>query len=88
MFLHRAMLAERFALAVAALVFVGSVRLILQRYLPENYTTGGARDMIGAVGGLLTLLSALVLGVLIWTAYGIYSAQNVAIQNSGEDFAT
>ena len=44
--------------------------------------------MIGAVGGLLTLLSALVLGVLIWTAYGIYSAQNVAIQNSGEDFAT
>jgi len=36
--------------------------------------------MIGAVGGLLTLLSALVLGLLIWTAYGVYSSQNTAIQ--------
>ena len=36
--------------------------------------------MIGAVVGLLTLLSALVLGLLIWTAYGVYAGQNVAIQ--------
>ena len=36
--------------------------------------------MVGAVVGLLTLLSALVLGLLIWTAYGVYSGQNVAIQ--------
>ena len=36
--------------------------------------------MIGAVVGLLTLLSALVLGLLIWTAYGVYSGQNIAIQ--------
>jgi hypothetical protein len=45
-------------------VFIGgSVGLILQRYLPERHTTGGPRDMIGAVRGLLTLLSTLVLGV-------------------------
>jgi hypothetical protein len=81
MFLHGSMLAEKFALAVAVVVFIGgSVGLILQRYLPKKYTTGGSRDMIGAVGGLLTLLSALVLGLLIWSAYGVYSGQNVAVQ--------
>ena len=58
----------------------GSVGLILQRVLPETFTTGGPRDMIGAVVGLLTLLSALVLGLLIWTAYGVYAGQNLAVQ--------
>jgi hypothetical protein len=62
---------EIFALAVTAAVFAGgAVGLILQRSLHEKYTSGGPRDMIGAVVGLLTLLSALVLGLLIWTAYG------------------
>ena len=32
--------------------------------------------MIGAVAGLMTFLSALVLGLPIWTAYGVYAAQN------------
>ena len=36
--------------------------------------------MIGAVVGLLTLLSALTMGLLIWTAYGVYAGQNIAIQ--------
>ena len=67
--------------SVAIAVFAGgSVGLILQRVLPEQFTTGGPRDMIGAVVGLLTLLSALVLGLLIWTAYGVYSGQNLAVQ--------
>src|SRR5271157_3638279 len=74
--------AEQFALAVAAAVFVGGVAgLLLQRRLPEEFTTGGPRDMIGAVVGLLTLLSALVLGLLIWTAYGVYSSQKAAVQS-------
>ena len=72
---------EKFALAVGAAVFVGgSLGLILHHALPEKHVTGGAKDMIGAVVGLLTLLSALVLGLLIWTAYGVYAGQNVAIQ--------
>ena len=72
---------EKFAFGVAVAVFAGgAIGLILQRLLPESFTTGGPRDMIGAVVGLLTLLSALVLGLLIWTAYGVYSGQNVAIQ--------
>ena len=63
------MSAEKFALAVAIAVFAGGViGLILQRILHETFTTGGPRDMIGAVVGLLTLLSALTMGLLIWTA--------------------
>ena len=72
---------EKFALCVAIAVFAaGTVGLVLQRVLPEKFTTGGPRDMIGAVVGLLTLLSALVLGLLIWTAYGVYAGQNLAVQ--------
>jgi hypothetical protein len=72
---------ERFAFQVALAVFVGgALGLVLQRVLPERFTTGGPRDMIGAVVGLLTLLSALVLGLLIWTAYGVYAGQNLAVQ--------
>ena len=63
---------ERFACLIALAVFAGgAIGLILQRLLPDEFTTGGPRDMIGAVVGLLTLLSALVLGLLIWTAYGV-----------------
>ena len=73
--------AEKFACAVALAVFAGgAIGLILQRLLPDDFTTGGPRDMIGAVVGLLTLLSALVLGLLIWTAFGVYSGQNLAVQ--------
>jgi hypothetical protein len=72
---------EKFAFGVAVAVFIGgAIGLVLQRLLHERFTTGGPRDMIGAVVGLLTLLSALVLGLLIWTAYGVYSGQNLAVQ--------
>jgi len=72
---------EELAFVIAVMIFAGgSIGLILQRALPEKYTTGGPRDMIGAVVGLLTLLSALTLGLLIWTAYGVYAGQNVAVQ--------
>jgi hypothetical protein len=73
---------ETFAVAVGLAIFAaGVIGLILQRLLPDTSTTGGPRDMIGAVVGLLTLLSALVMGLLIWTAYGVYAGQNLAIQN-------
>ena len=72
---------EKFAVCVGLAVFAGGViGLILQRLLPDTFTTGGPRDMIGAVVGLLTLLSALTMGLLIWTAYGVYAGQNTAIQ--------
>src|SRR3984885_1342928 len=72
---------EEFAFGVAVGVFAaGAIGLFLQHLLPDRFTTGGPRDMIGAVVGLLTLLSALVLGLLIWTAYGVYAGQNLAVQ--------
>lgn len=58
----------------------GALGLILHRTLPEKHLTGGAKDMVGAVVGLITLLSALALSLLIWTAYGVYAGQNLAIQ--------
>jgi hypothetical protein len=73
---------EKFALAVAVAIFAGgAIGLLLQRILPESCTTGGPRDMIGAVVGLLTLLAALTMALLIWTAYGVYAGQNAAIQS-------
>jgi hypothetical protein len=70
-----------FAVAVAVAMFAaGLLGLVLQRVLPEHHTTGGSRDLIVAVLGLFTLLCALVTGLLIWTAYGVYSGQNLQIQ--------
>ena len=73
---------EGFAATVAVVTFGGGlIGLALQQFLPDEHTAGPARDMIGAVVGLLTLLCALVAGLLIWTAYGVYAGQNAAIQN-------
>jgi hypothetical protein len=58
-------------LCAAVLAFAcGVAGLFLQGKLPEQYTKDHSRDMISAVVGLVTLLSALVLGLLIWTSYG------------------
>ena len=71
------MIAGSFAIIAAFCVVAGGfLGLFLRHYLPEKFTTGGPRDMIGAVVGLLTLLAALVLGLLIWTAYSVYASQN------------
>jgi hypothetical protein len=76
------MSSSSFAIAVAVAMFAaGLLGLGLQRVLPEHHTTGGSRDLIAAVVGLLTLLCALVTGLLIWTAYGVYSGQNTQIQS-------
>jgi hypothetical protein len=61
---------------VALLMFAsGALGLFLQKRLAEHHTSDRSRDMIGGVVGLLTLLLALVLGLLIWTAYGVFTTQ-------------
>ena len=48
------MSSDRFAIAVAVAMFgAGLLGLFLQRVLPEHHTTGGSRDLIAAVVGLL-----------------------------------
>jgi hypothetical protein len=69
------------ALIVTGLITAGGlIGLLLQRVLPERYTTEKARDMIGGVVGQLTLLLVLVNGLLIWTAYGVFSTQQTELQ--------
>jgi hypothetical protein len=69
------------ALGVAALVFAsGGAGLFLQSRLPEHHTADRSRDMIGGVVGLVGLLLALVLGLLIWTAYGVFTTQQTELQ--------
>ena len=69
------------ALGVAGLTFLfGLVGLWLQKALLQTHLKEGARDMVGAMTGLITLLLALVLGLLIWTAFGIYNTQKSELQ--------
>jgi hypothetical protein len=69
------------AAVVGMLIAVsGMAGLTLQRLLPEGHTAERSRDMIGGVVGLLTLLLALVLGLLIWTAYGVFLTQQTELQ--------
>src|SRR6201996_1282568 len=69
------------AAGAAAAVFVSGVfGLWVQTILPEAHTSDRSRDIIGGVVGLLTLLLALVLGLLIWTAYGVTNMQKSELQ--------
>ncbi len=73
---------ERLSAIIGIVVFLsGAIGLSLHRLVPESLLSGGPKDMIGAIVGLLTLLCALVMGLLIWTAYGVYSSQNATIQS-------
>src|SRR5277367_5059968 len=72
-----------FAIAslVAGMIFAsGSLGLFLQTRLPKAHTSERSRDMISSVVGTTTLLLALVLGLLIWTAYGVYTAQKAGLE--------
>src|SRR5271165_5048618 len=66
---------------VAVLAFVfGVAGLFLQKLLPETHSVERARDMIGAIVGLVSLLLALVLGTLIGSAYAFYSTQKSELE--------
>jgi hypothetical protein len=58
----------------------GLAGLVLARVLPAAHTSERSRDILGGVVGLLTLLLALVLGLLIWTAYGVTQTQKSELQ--------
>ena len=64
---------------VAALVSA-LVGLAIRVYLAERVRLEHARDMIGGVTGLVVTLVALVLGLLIWTAFGVFSTQKAELQ--------
>lgn len=69
------------SVAVFILTFCsGALGLYLQKKLPEQHMSGGSRDMILAVIGLVTLLLALVLGTLVGNTYAFFASQKVGIE--------
>jgi hypothetical protein len=69
------------AIAVAVVTFgCGLLGLALQKRLPEAHLSGGSKDMILAVIGLLTLLLALVLGTLVGNTYASFAMQKSELE--------
>ena len=68
-----------FAIAVAIWAS-GLIGLVMARRLPEAHTSDRSRDILGGVIGLIGLLLALVLGLLIWTSYGVTQTQKSELQ--------
>jgi hypothetical protein len=70
-----------FALAFFVASFVSTlVGLAFRAYLAERLGLDYARDMVGGVTGLVVTLVALVFGLLIWTAFGVFSTQKTELQ--------
>jgi hypothetical protein len=68
---------------VAVVTFAsGLVGFLLPRLLPAQYVDD-SKGMVGSIGGLVTLLLALVLGLLVWASYGVYTNQNTESQSLG-----
>jgi hypothetical protein len=69
------------AIIVAILAYCsGLAGLHLQKRVPEEHMTGGSRDMILAVIGLLTLLLALVLGTIVGNSYAYFATQKFELE--------
>jgi hypothetical protein len=71
------------SIAVAATTFGASVvGMALQWILPAQVLTE-SKGPVGAMVGLVTLLLALVLGLLVWTAFSVYTTQQAEAQSLG-----
>jgi hypothetical protein len=74
------MASVRRASFVAATAFLCAlIGLALQAIIPAHMITDG-RGAVGSVIGVVALLLALVLGLLIWTSYGVFANQQTESQ--------
>jgi hypothetical protein len=70
-----------FCIGIAAFAFCsGILGLKLHDWLPERHAPDQAREMIGAMTGLLGLLLALVLGTLVGSSYTLYATQKSELE--------
>ena len=70
-------------LLIALLTFIsGLLGFFLQWLLPVQVVADG-KAMVGSIIGLVTLLLALVLGLLVWAGYGVYTTQVAESQTLG-----
>jgi hypothetical protein len=60
----------------------GLLGFLIQWLLPVQALSDG-RAMVGSIIGLVTVLLALVLGLLVWTSYGVYTKQVDESQSLG-----
>ena len=65
---------ERAALVAMITFASGMMGFLIQWVLPAQHVTD-SKGAIGSVVGLITLLLALVLGLVIWTSFGVYTTQ-------------
>jgi hypothetical protein len=71
------------AVFVAAITFGASVvGMLLQWVVPADVLTA-SKGSVGAMVGLVTLLLALVLGLLVFTAFSVYTTQQTEAQALG-----
>jgi hypothetical protein len=71
------------AILVAAITFGASlVGMALQSEVPADVLTA-SKGSVGAMVGLITLLLALVLGFLVFTAFSVYATQQTEAQSLG-----
>ncbi len=70
-------------LIVAVLTFASGLLGFLLQWLLPVQDIAGAKGIICSIIGFVTLLLALVLGLLIWTTYGAFIAQNTESQSLG-----
>src|SRR5579871_831268 len=72
---------------IAALAFgSGILGLALRSWLPERHAPANAREMIGAVTGLVGLLLAIVLGTLVGSSYTLYATQKSELDSLAARF--
>jgi hypothetical protein len=65
---------ERTALVAIVTFASGMMGFFIQWVLPAQHVTD-SKGAIGSVVGLVTLLLALVLGLVIWTSFGVFTTQ-------------
>jgi hypothetical protein len=72
------------SIAVALAMFSASlVGMLLQHVVPAQALTD-SKGTVGAMVGLVTLLLALVLGLLVFTAFAVYTTQRDQAQGLGQ----
>ncbi len=73
----------RRAILVGCFIFIGALMGDAVHWLLPKEHVADAKGTIGMIQGLVTLLLALVLGLLVWTGYGVYAQQKSEAQSLG-----
>ena len=73
----------RQAIVVALTIFVASIFGMALRLVVPAQVLSDSKATIGGMAGLITLLLALVLGLLVYTAFTVYSTQQSEAQGLG-----